>query len=111
MLGAGCRTWQPVPPPSAGAPTTLPRVRVLRADGSRVEVDQVYVRGDTLYGERRTGTAPGSREVVAVPVDSVRRVEARRVSGARTGALAGGVLLGVAAAVYLFAYYVGFWVA
>jgi hypothetical protein len=69
----------------------------------------VYVRGDTLYGERRAGTAPGSRGVVAVPVDSVRRVEARRVSAARTGALAGGVLLGVAAAVYVFASYVGFW--
>jgi hypothetical protein len=98
-----------VPPPSAGAPTTLPRVRVLRLDGSRVEVGQAYVRGDALYGERRAGTAPGYRGVVAVPVDSVRRLEARRVSAGRTGALAGGVLLGVAAAVYLFASYVGFW--
>jgi hypothetical protein len=109
LFGAGCRTWRAVPPPSAGAPTALPRVRVLRLDGSRVEVGQVNVRRDTLYGERRAAIASGYREVVAVPVDSVRRLEARRVSAARTGALAGGILLGVAAAVYAFASYVGFW--
>lgn len=109
MLVAGCRTWQPVPPPPAGTPTRPTRVRVLRTDGSRLEVVRAYVRGDTLYGKRRDGLAPGGRAVAAVPVDSIRRLEALRVSGARTGALAGGLLLGVVAAMYAVVYYVGIW--
>jgi hypothetical protein len=106
-LGAGCRSWQPVLPPLAGAPSRPTRVRVTRADGSRVELVGASVRGDTLYGERRGGAAPGRGAVAAVPLDSVRRLEARGVSGARTGTLAAGVLLGLAAVVYLFAYTVG----
>ncbi len=106
--GAGCRTWQPVPLPPAGAPAPLARVRVTRADDRQVEVLRASVRGDTLYGERRDGASPGRGAAAAVPLDSVRRLEARRVSGARTGALAAGVLLGLAAALYLVAYQVGF---
>lgn len=97
LLGAapaGCRTWRAEPLPAAGAPARVVqgRVRATRADGSRVELVGARVGGDTLRGAR------GGTEV-AVPLDSVRRLEARRVSALRTGALVGGVLLTFAAAI------------
>ncbi len=51
------------------------------------------VAGDTLRGERRSaGDGDGPRAAVAVPLDSLRRLETRRVSIARTVGLYFGVM-------------------
>jgi hypothetical protein len=90
-----CRTWRTEPLPTAGAParSVAARVRATRADGSRVELARARVAGDTLRGERRENGPSGRPSPVAVPLDSLRALEARRVSWPRTGALVVGALL------------------
>jgi hypothetical protein len=68
-------------------------VRATRTDGSRVELARVRVAADTLRGERRAaGRGDAARVAVAVPLDSLRRLETRRVSIARTVGLYFGVM-------------------
>lgn len=88
-LSAACRTWRAEPLPVAGAPArAIPsRVRATRADGSQVELARARIAGDTLRGERWEIDRSGRPAAVAVPLDSVRRLEARRVSVARTAAV------------------------
>jgi hypothetical protein len=93
-LLAGCRSWhtEPLPTPRDSARVVNGHVRATRADGSTIELAGVRVAGDTLRGTvwaTRRGTQP---RTVAFPVDSVQRLEARRVSVGRTAALTGGLL-------------------
>jgi hypothetical protein len=96
---AACRTWRAAPLPVAGAPDRAVRghLRATRADGSRVELARARVARDTLRGEPRRAGDDGARPPVAVPLDSLRRLETRRVSVARTL----GLYFGVMGAVFL----------
>jgi hypothetical protein len=78
-------------------------VRATRPDGSRGELAEAHLEGDTLRGQLYEIPRGRGPVAVAVPLDSVRRLEARRFSGARTGALAGGVVLGFVAFGFLIA--------
>jgi hypothetical protein len=92
---AGCHTWaratsRPAPAPSGAIEG---RARATRADGSVLYLVGARVDGDTLRGQ--IDAAPGERgpRAVAVPVDSVRRLDVRRLSVGRTAALGGGGVL------------------
>jgi hypothetical protein len=92
---SSCHSWvrQDFAPGAAPARAVGDHVRATRADGSRVELASASLAGDTLRGERWEIGRDGRRVAMAVPLDSVRRLEARRVSAGRTGALVGGVVL------------------
>ena len=105
LLSDGCQTWKSQSLPATTAPEPLAgHVRVTRVDGSRVEVADARVEGDTLRGERWRVGRCGERVAVGIPVDSVQRLEARGVSAGRTIGLAVGIatalfaLAGLAAA-------------
>jgi hypothetical protein len=93
----GCRTWRAQPLPDASAPERVidGRVRAVRTDGSRVELVGARIGGDTLRGEQWQIGRDGRRVAVAVPLDSVERVERRAVSKGRTAALVGGIVVGL----------------
>lgn len=99
-LVVGCRSWRAEALPAPGSPPRAVRgpVRATRVDGTRVELTGARIAGDTLRGERRTAhglDAPGA--AVTIPLDSVRGLERRRVSIARTV----GLYFGVMGAVFL----------
>ena len=99
-LVLGCRSWraEPLPPPGAPAQDVRGPIRATRTDGTRVELTRVRIAGDTLRGERRTADGGDvSGAPVAIPLDSVRGLERRRVSIARTV----GLYFGVMGAVFL----------
>jgi hypothetical protein len=92
-LTPACRTWRPEPLPASPTAERVirHRVRATRADGRRLELTRVRVARDTLRGELRAADG-GPGAVVAVPVDSLRRLETRRVNVARTVGLYFGVM-------------------
>jgi hypothetical protein len=97
---AGCRSWRAEPLPAAGAPARAVggHLRVTRADGARVELTRTRIAGDSLRGERRTPDGgDAARTVVTIPLDSVYRLERRRVSIGRTV----GLYFGVMGAIFL----------
>ncbi|HEU4560069.1 MAG TPA: hypothetical protein VFS20_19620 [Longimicrobium sp.] len=87
-LGA-CTTWTELPMPS---PATLRElggpVRVIRHDGYSMELRDVAVRGDTLYGYQ-------AETRVAVPLHELKTMEKRYIDPVRT--VGAGVIYGVAA--------------
>ena len=90
----GCRTWQAVPIPRDGSPApSAAHARLTRHDGRVDEVADARVEGDTMRAERYHSAPGPGRVAVAVPLDSVRDVEVRRVSWPRTLGLAAGVIL------------------
>ena len=93
-LLVACRTWRAEPLPLGRAPDRAVRghFRATRADGTRVELTRVRIEGDTLRGELRASEGEAQRTPVAIPVDSVRGIERRRVSVARSVGLYFGVM-------------------
>ena len=87
LCAGGCRTWQSVGVPEAGA---APRpiasgARIIFRDGRQASVDQVRFARDSLHATR-AGAA------FAVPADGVRRVEVQRLDWLRTLGLGVGLL-------------------
>ena len=81
-LQAACVTWSERPTPRPQAASLPARVRVTRMDRTSVVLIDPYVRGDSLRGTRFDQPT----EDVAIALDDVSRVEARRVNvGATTG--------------------------
>jgi hypothetical protein len=68
------------------------QLRLTRADGQRVVLTRARVAADTLRGERPDADGGGRPSAVAIPVDSVRGLERRRFSLARTVGLYFGVM-------------------
>lgn len=95
-LGA-CHSWngRPIAQPEPDRILAGP-VRVTRTDGSRVVLASVRMDRDSLFGNEQA--SPHGR--VAIPISSVRTVEARRVNPI---ASAGVVVLSVAAGALVFA--------
>ena len=101
FVGA-CRTWRPAALPRDGAsverpaPTATGRARLTYVDGRVDDVFAAYVDQDTLRAERYIVTRAQGRVALAVPLDSVRALEVRRVSWGRTLGLVVGVYGAVA---------------
>ena len=92
----GCHTWERRDLTTGPAPrgAVQGRVRATRADGSVLDLVRVRVDQDTLRGELDALPRGRGPSAVAVPLDSVRRLDARRFSVRRTAALGGGIVLG-----------------
>jgi hypothetical protein len=90
----GCHTWarhDVAPGTAPGGAVVQGRVRATRADGSVLDLVRARVDRDTLRGELYA--APRQRpSAVAVPLDSVRRLDARRFSVRRSAALGVGLV-------------------
>ena len=100
-----CHTWRPVQlAPTPGfqekerVRVVRSRVRVVRSNGSRIELASPSIVDDSLVGQ---GRRPDTR--VANPMTEVRRVETRRLSTMRTVLLVGGVAVAVYLAVRAYA--------
>ena len=78
----GCRTWQPitVAPGPVIAETRPDGVRIVRTDGTRIDISQPQVRADSIVGF--DGFDP-----VGAPFSEVSSVEVPRWSVPRTTAL------------------------
>jgi hypothetical protein len=97
----GCHSWQRQPLPTSGSPDQViaGRVRAVWTDGAPTvatpELTRARLTRDTLYAEHyviRRGRGP---VMVTVPVDSIRRLEVRRLSWGRSLGLVLGIWLGV----------------
>ncbi len=107
LLGStGCVTWSAANPIPAPAPTTTTgtqgteTLRVTRTDGTVVELQHAVFTTDSVTGivNLQKGETAGLTVAtrVAIPADSVRRVEFKHVSGTRTFFL----VLGIGAAAF-----------
>ena len=97
FFGAACQSWHTHPLPVVGGrDRAVPgHVRATRADGTRIELSRSSLVRDTLRGEAWRSRENGQPLALTVPVDSLRRLESRGVSGGRTLALAGGSVVAV----------------
>ncbi len=85
-----CTSWktQPVSPEHTIATKQPSRVRVTRADGSKIILIRPQVAGDSLAGDLPGSGRPGQpNSRLAVPLSDVREVAVERVDGVKTGAL------------------------
>jgi len=101
---AGCASWRAVDvqPPGQYVQTAHPdRIRVVQAGGAALALQAPYVSGDSLIGVRRDLGGGGSGGPVALPLTSIRELQVRKVSAAKTGALVLGGSLLVCAALLL----------
>jgi hypothetical protein len=71
------------------------RTRVVHRSGERIELAVGRVTPDSVVGARPGGVRDAARGPVALPRDSVARVEERRVSWGRTLGLEVGILFGL----------------
>lgn len=112
-LGA-CTSWRPAAVgPAELLETESPEsIRVARADGTAIVMDNPRLEGDSIVGAERecrtaAGPRPGGRTVcytgekVGVSIADTEGVEVRATSGTSTGfGVVGGVLLAVGVALY-----------
>jgi len=89
-----CTSWQVVgPQPEQFVQQQAPgMIRVTRVDGTRVQLAAPEVRGDTLVGSLKDGTARDTARQLGVPLSEVGSVQVRKFSAMRT--------LGLVAAVF-----------
>lgn len=91
MTLSGCQGWRAQTNPPSGAQLPNP-ARITRTDESMLVLRNAAVSHDSIVGQ--VGRS-GATERVAVPLSQVRRIDARRMDGARTALLGAGVLVGV----------------
>jgi hypothetical protein len=109
VVSAGaCTSWhqQSAPTPQAVATNSSRELRVTGRDHAVYLIRNATVVGDSIVG---TTGSPGTR--VAVATADVQRIDARKVSGVRTGALTVGaiVLVSVIAIGAAMAAFLGDW--
>jgi hypothetical protein len=94
---SACRTWRAEPVPAGATPgrAVAAHVRATRADGTWLELREARVDRDTLRGVRWSADGLTPATPTAIPLDSVRRLEARRVSTKRTVWLGVGLMSAV----------------
>jgi hypothetical protein len=98
----GCSTFREIPRADYASRPEYRVVQVVTKDGSRYEFDSARVAGDTLTGMRRRDD-PGpldEYDAVALPMENVATLRARRIDWFRT-ALVGGLAVGAVVAVGL----------
>ena len=101
LLGylAGCTGWHDIgtiaPAPAPQRPQFL---RVTLLNGSRLELRNARIVGDSVVGE--VG-AQAHRERTSIAVRDIKQIDNRKVSGGNTAALVLGILAGTTIAGYL----------
>lgn len=91
-----CHSWQVQPLPTNGSADRVieGRVRAAWTDGARTELTRARLTRDTLHAEHYVIPRGRGPVMVAVPLDSVRGLEVRRLSWRRSLGLAAGIWLG-----------------
>jgi hypothetical protein len=90
---SGCTSWssQRNPPAQVLSEKAFDLVRVVRNDGSRVDIYQPRVVNDTVTGFARNPSEQKEAETVSVPVADVRYLEVEKFSAGKTILLVAGV--------------------
>lgn len=100
LLLPGCTTWKTVPGPPGPRfeEERAGQARIVRRDGSRVDVREPWVEGDLIGGLVRVPLETGAlrTDTVRVALNDVARVQVRRVSFWRTTGLIAGAGLAYA---------------
>ena len=87
VLLGGCTSWKTVP---GVGPGSTPDVRVTFHSGETLELDDVHVEADTLYGSVPgvlTGTSWSRGRDTAIPMAEVVKLEEKQISHAKTAGL------------------------
>ena len=106
-LSSGCTQWaarQPAPVEIL-ASEHPDKVKIVTASGEAIEVHNPEVRGDSVIGLLpNTGVAGQPLARFSMPLSDVRGIATQRRDAARTIALAAGVPIAAALAVFLLAF-------
>ena len=95
LLACGCRSWSPLPLTPKAIGDLPPNSRVVRTGGERVVFYTGKVTKDSIIGSR------GDTVRVAIPRDSVTRVEKSYFAPVRTVGLLAGLAVGALAAAFI----------
>ena len=98
---SGCTSLQEIPRAEYTAESERHSVRVLTRDSLSYEFDYATISGDTLTGFRRQDESEGpvpDYASLAMPLDNIESLSARKVDWYRTGLIGGfGVLIAAGA--------------
>jgi hypothetical protein len=95
IFASACTSWHATMAPLPEVVREHPdRIRVTQRDSGQIEVRHPVVAADTLRGIH-------DDRPVAIPVEEILRVEARRASAAKYGVLAGVLIVAASAALIL----------
>jgi hypothetical protein len=91
---SGCTTLREIPRGDYGGAEERKHVVVETQEGLHYEFDSAHFGGDTLTGYRQRDTEGAFEEVatVAIPLDTITKLSARRVDWYRTGLVGGASL-------------------
>ncbi len=94
-----CITRGPQVSPTAETVNAHPEngLRVIRVDGTQMDIETPRISGDTLFGIVRGGSDGDNS--VAIPLAEVRSVAVKHIDGKRTAMLVGAIGVGAALAV------------
>ena len=99
---SGCTTLQEIPRTEYTAQNERRAVRVLTRDSLSYEFDYATISGDSLVGFRRQDQEGGGPvpeyTSLAMPLDNIEKLSARKVDWYRTGLIGGLGVLAVAGA-------------
>lgn len=97
LWAAGCTTLREIPPESYARVEERKHVAVETRDGQRHEFDFARFSGDSLTGYTRREMEGEFDEftTMAIPLEAVSKLSARRVDWYRTGLVGGAVIAGV----------------
>lgn len=70
----GCQKWVPVEPPYAPLQGESEELRITQEGGEQVVLEDARLAADSIF----VGTASDPDRVVAIPVDSVQKIEMRQ---------------------------------
>jgi hypothetical protein len=100
LCGSGCTTLKEIPRTEYAARPERRQVRVFTTDSLEYEFDTAKIQGDTLIGtwRRDVGGPIEEFDSLALPLDRVARLTARRIDWYRTGLIGGISLAAVIAA-------------
>jgi ferric-dicitrate binding protein FerR (iron transport regulator) len=96
LLLGGCSTWRmqgQAPATAVSATASPPHVRVTLLDGTRLEMYQAAVQGDSLVEVDPDAWPPR----IAVALSDIRALEVRTHSGGKTTLLVAGIAVGLLA--------------
>jgi len=91
LASTGCTTIREIPRDAYDAAPERHHVVVVRRDGTRQEFDYARVAGDTLKGFTERDNESGITEYrsVAIPLDDIEHLSAKRLDWYRTALVAG----------------------
>jgi len=91
MWSSACHKWVPLEPPYAPLQDEYGKLRITREGGQQVVLEDPRLEDVSLFG-----TGSDSEQVVAIPIDSVQKIERRGADTGGTVGLVVGIVGGLA---------------